>query len=142
MIAGGRLARGSVGLNCVMLDDDCGEGRVLETHWIAGGDSSHILKFKVADNGSFVDDITGQPLDPILCRAARKKEMDYVKSKGLWAKRAVKECWERTRGPPVTVRWVEVNKGDDQNPNIRSRLVARQNPRPGTRCSICAHAAA
>ena len=41
-------------------------------------------------------------------------------------KRAVKECWERTRGPPVTVRWVEVNKGDDQNPNIRSRLVTRQ----------------
>ena len=131
MIADGRLARGSVGLNCVMLDDDCGEGRVLETHWIAGGDSSHILRFKVADNERFVDDITGQPLDPILCRAARKKEMDYVKSKGLWAKRAVKECWERTRGPPVTVRWVEVNKGDDQNPNIRSRLVARQIRGPG-----------
>ena len=36
MIADGCLARGSVGLNCVMLDDDCGEGRVSENHWIAG----------------------------------------------------------------------------------------------------------
>ena len=26
----------------------------------------------------------------------------------------------------MTVRWVDVNKGDDVNPNVRSRLVARQ----------------
>ena len=28
--------------------------------------------------------------------------------------------------PLITVRWVDVNKGDNTNPNIRSRLVARQ----------------
>ena len=27
---------------------------------------------------------------------------------------------------PISVRWVETNKGDDTNPNIRSRLVARE----------------
>ena len=26
----------------------------------------------------------------------------------------------------ITVQWVDVNKGDNANPNIRSRLVARQ----------------
>ena len=31
-----------------------------------------------------------------------------------------------TGKPPVTVRWVDVNKGDNMNPNVRSRLVARQ----------------
>ena len=31
-----------------------------------------------------------------------------------------------TGKPPVTVRWVHANKGDDTNPNVRSRLVARQ----------------
>ena len=31
-----------------------------------------------------------------------------------------------TGKPPITVRWVDVNKGDNENPNIRSRLVARQ----------------
>ena len=28
--------------------------------------------------------------------------------------------------PPISVRWVDVNKGDEANPNYRSRLVARQ----------------
>ena len=27
---------------------------------------------------------------------------------------------------PISVRWVEKNKGDDESPNIRSRLVARE----------------
>lgn len=33
---------------------------------------------------------------------------------------------QQTGRPPVTVRWVDVNKGDGQNPNYRSRLAARQ----------------
>ena len=43
----------------------------------------------------------------------------------------MRECWDKTNRPPVTVRWVETNKGDDVNPNIRSRLVARQIRGPG-----------
>ena len=31
-----------------------------------------------------------------------------------------------TGKPPIIVRWVDVNKGDNANPNVRSRLVARQ----------------
>ena len=27
---------------------------------------------------------------------------------------------------PISVRWVETNKGDDANPNVRIRLVARE----------------
>ena len=123
MLADGRLEPGAVGLNCVMLDRPEQE---VESFYIAGGDSPHVLKLKVVDNERFIDDLTGQPLDPALCRLARKKEMDFVREKGLWVKRSVKECWEKTRGPPVTVRWVETNKGDDVTPNIRSRLVARQ----------------
>ena len=33
----------------------------------------------------------------------------------------------RRRGkPPITTRWVDVNKGDEENPNYRSRSVVRQ----------------
>ena len=32
---------------------------------------------------------------------------------------------------PISVRWVDVNKGDHACPNIRSRLVARQIRGPG-----------
>ena len=38
----------------------------------------------------------------------------------------IADAIRRTGKPPITVRWVEVNKGDDDNPNIRSRLVARE----------------
>ena len=129
MVVDGRLERGSVGLNCVMLDER--QAELKETHWYAGSGDSQILKFKIQDDEKFVDDLTGQQLDPSLCRAARKKEMDFIRDKGLWTKRAIKDCWDKTRGPPVTVRWVETNKGDDITPNIRSRLVARQIRGPG-----------
>ena len=43
----------------------------------------------------------------------------------------MKECLDRTGRPPVTVRWVDTNKGDDKCPNIRSRFVARQIRGPG-----------
>ena len=29
-------------------------------------------------------------------------------------------------GTPITVKWVDTNKGDDKRPNCRSRLVARE----------------
>ena len=40
--------------------------------------------------------------------------------------RKVSEALRRQGKPPSTVRWVETNKGDDVNPKIRSRLVARE----------------
>ena len=36
------------------------------------------------------------------------------------------ECYERTGKKPIGVRWVDVNKGDEKNPEYRSRLVARE----------------
>ena len=41
---------------------------------------------------SFIDDITGQPLNPELCRIARKKELDYFQPKGVWSMRSVQEA--------------------------------------------------
>ena len=38
----------------------------------------------------------------------------------------ITDAIKRTGRPPITVRWVEVNKGDDENPDIRSRLAARE----------------
>ena len=36
------------------------------------------------------------------------------------------ECLAKTGRKPISIRWVEVNKGDDESPNVRSRLVARE----------------
>ena len=32
------------------------------------------------------DDLTGQPLNPALVKAARRNELDYFNSKGVWEK--------------------------------------------------------
>jgi hypothetical protein len=74
----------------------------------------------------YKDDITKQPLLDGLIDAARAKELEYFGSKGVWIKKPTGEAFAKTGRPPISVRWVDVNTGDDQCPNCRSRLVARQ----------------
>ena len=61
-----------------------------------------------------------------LVEEARAKELLYFHSKGVWTKVPKSSARARTGRGPISVRWVDVNQGDDQNPNYRSRLVARQ----------------
>ena len=79
----------------------------------------------------FVDGMTGQPLDPDLVRAARAKELRYFEEKRVWTKRHREEALRVTGKRPITVKWIDVNKGDDEFPNYRSRLVAREIRRAG-----------
>ena len=86
-------------------------------------------EFKTRDprfSGKFKDDLSGQVLRDDLVHEARAKEMQYFRSKGVWTKRPRREARHATGRPPISVRWVDVNKGDDLNPRYRSRLVARQ----------------
>ena len=36
------------------------------------------------------------------------------------------ECWKEPGTAPIGTRWVDVNKGDDDKPEYRSRLVAKE----------------
>ena len=63
--------------------------------------------------------------------AARGKELEYFASKGVWHLRSREEAYKKTGKPPITVKWIDVNKGDDEHPNYRSRLVAREIRLPG-----------
>ncbi len=66
-------------------------------------------------------------LNDKLVKEARAKELEYVHSKKVWVKVTQATARQRNGGRrPITVRWVDVNKGDELNPNYRSRLVARQ----------------
>ena len=40
--------------------------------------------------------------------------------------RDLEECWKLTGRAPIRSRWVDINKGDDQRPNYRSRWVAQE----------------
>ena len=85
-----------------------------------------IMNVQIGSEVGYRDDLSGQILDPDLVRIARAKELEYFEAKVVWEKRIMGEVRRVTGKPPITVRWVDVNKGDNVNPNIRSRLVARQ----------------
>ena len=44
---------------------------------------------------------------------------------GLYQEVDITECLEMTGRPPISSRWVYVNKGSTESPDVRCRLVAR-----------------
>jgi len=76
-------------------------------------------------SSGYVDDRTGLMLDENLTRQAEAEEMDFMKKIQLYDVVETAECWERTGNPPVTTKWVRVNKGTSEAPDVRCRLVAR-----------------
>ena len=76
-------------------------------------------------SGRCRDDLTGQVLKDTLVAKARAVELDYFNSKGVCRKMPRRSAKATTGKSILTVRWVDVNQGDEQNPNYRSRVVAR-----------------
>ena len=68
------------------------------------------------------DDMSGVELDPEDVKRARKEEITYFKERRVYTK------MPRSKVPKgekvIRVRWVDINKGDKQNKDIRCRLVA------------------
>ena len=95
-----------------------------EIHFMSGAEYDFAGLPKPGRHERYVDDITGQPLSPELCKKAIATELDYFREKEVRTLRKGNEALKRTGKPPITVRWVDVNKGDDVNSKIRSRLVA------------------
>ena len=76
------------------------------------------------------DDVKGGTLPVHLVKAAREEEMQYVKDRHLYDYKSVDECKRQTGKPSVPTKWVDTNKGDDEHPEVRARLVAMEIRRP------------
>ena len=72
------------------------------------------------------DDVSGSELDPVLTLKARQEEMEQFKKHGVYEKVNEEVCWAITGKAPIGSRWIDINKGDEVNPDYRSRLVAQQ----------------
>ena len=48
-----------------------------------------------------------------------------MESRNIWSYAPISESWEKWRKAPVSVRWVDVDKGGEERMEVRSRLVAR-----------------
>ena len=44
----------------------------------------------------------------------------------LYDKVPIDECYKAIGRAPISVRWIDINKGDVDNPNYRRRLMARE----------------
>ena len=72
------------------------------------------------------DNISGQRLDPALVAKGRQSEMKFMSDLGVWSYDTVQNCLETTGRQPLTVGWVDVNKGDSDNPDVRGRLSVQE----------------
>ena len=72
------------------------------------------------------DDLSGEELNTGLVKKARREEIVYFKEMKVYEKVPRWLCLQETGSEPIGVRWVDINKGDSENPNYRSRLVARE----------------
>ena len=71
------------------------------------------------------DDVKGGRLNVKDVKAARREEVGYMKRRGIWSEKPIEECWQKTGKAPISVRWVDTDKGLDGQVDVRSRLVAR-----------------
>ena len=92
----------------------------LQEHEEAGGDGMTVEA--VLHNDEAWDDVKGGWLDREKVREARMEEVGYMKRKLLWDEVLRND----TSGQRiVSVKWVDTNKGTENKPEMRCRLVAR-----------------
>ena len=72
------------------------------------------------------DDVSGEPLDTRKVKQAREEEMTEFHKHTVYRKVPIRESWEKTGKAPLDIRWIDINKGDEENQEYRSRLVAKK----------------
>jgi hypothetical protein len=77
------------------------------------------------DDQLYHDDRTGKTLNAKLVEIAEREEIDFMEKLGVGVESTLDECWSMTGKPPVSTKFVRVNKGGDEAPDVRARLCAR-----------------
>jgi hypothetical protein len=57
------------------------------------------------------DDVKGIWIPAGLVRESRQEEVTYMVDRALWEERSVEECWRVTGKAPVSLKWVDTDKG-------------------------------
>ena len=63
-------------------------------------------------------------------KVARNEEMQTF-GEHLYVKRPIEDSIRETGKPPIGVRWVDINKGDNTSSNYRCRFVVRDVKKKG-----------
>ena len=71
------------------------------------------------------DDVSGAKLDPREVMKAREVEIEYAEKKPVW-QNVPRRLAKKSGCEIIKSRWIGINKGDDSNPNNRSRMVGKE----------------
>ena len=71
-------------------------------------------------NQLFWDDISGRALRPDLVKEAREDERRGCLEANAFTNVPIQMCYDATGEAPISTRWVDINKGDNDNPNYES----------------------
>ena len=63
------------------------------------------------------NDVSGGELDPLLTLKAREEEMEQFRKHEVYEKVREDVCWAVTGKGPIGSRWIDINKGDESNPD-------------------------
>ena len=80
----------------------------------------------------YKDAYTGVVLDPAAVGEARKQELEFAASLKAWEPRPRSEAFQKMGRAPFGTRWIDCNKGDDESPEHRSRLVVQETRKTST----------
>ena len=80
----------------------------------------------------YYDQYTGLELDPVGTAAARQSEIDFAWKLKAFEPRPRSEAYQRMGRKPFGMRWIDCNKGDEQRPELRSRLVVQETRQTST----------
>ena len=64
-------------------------------------------------------------MDPEGVKIARRLEIKHVHDKRVW-KKISRRLAQQNGYKIIKTRWIDINKGDDESPNYRSRFVAKE----------------
>ena len=87
--------------------------------------AQEVLEEAMRDLEQAWDDVHFRVLHLKKVREGRLEEITFMKQKMIWNEADETECWVTTGKKPVRVKWVDTNKGTEEEPVIRCRLVAR-----------------
>ena len=94
---------------------------------------THIVDTYVIDcDGDYSDEATGATLRRDDVAKARVEEMKWYEKFNAFQEVTHETCVSKTGRKPISCRWKDINKGDSERMEIRSRLVAREIKQKGT----------
>ena len=81
--------------------------------WVHEVNSAMVEEEEEEEEVGAWDDVHGGALPKEMVEEARKEEIGIMQGRNIWSLKPIEDCWRGTAKAPLTVRWVDTNKGGE-----------------------------